>query len=238
MRLAAYSDVSPRVGYSIGFGLVVAAVLLVAAFAPRDRRVNAVFALGGVTLLAVAHRLGIGAAAAALLLASLLITGSALGAWVGAGIEQPGHLVFVAVLSSLADLFSVAHPDGPSAMIAQRPETLALLALPWPMLGTREIAPFLGVGDVVFTSLYFAAARKHGLPLRRMTFAFAIAFAATALVVMLIERPVPVLPFLGVALLIAQPATRKPPMRDLRRGVLLITAFAAAIAVWVLRRSL
>ncbi|HEY2736261.1 MAG TPA: hypothetical protein VGI70_19820 [Polyangiales bacterium] len=238
VRLAAYSDVSPRVGYSIGFALVVGCVLAVAACAPSDRRLSAAFTLVGLASLALAHRLGMNVSAATLLLASLLMAGSAIGAWVGTGIEQPGHLVFVAVLSSLADLFSVAHPDGPSALLAQRPEALALLALPWPMLGTREIVPFLGVGDVVFTSLYFTAARRHGLPLVRMVVAFALAFAVTALVVVLLERAVPVLPFLGAALLIAQPATRTPPLRDLRRGVLLITAFAAAIAVWVLRRSL
>jgi hypothetical protein len=111
------------------------------------------------------------------------------------------------------------------------------LALPWPMLGTRDILPFLGVGDVVFCSLYYAAARKHGLSLARTLVALIGAFAATAITVAVLARPVAVLPFLGAAVLAAHASFRRPPARDLRRGVWLITGFAFALAVWVLRRN-
>jgi hypothetical protein len=235
--LAAYSDVSPLVGYFAGFALVVACVLSVTISTPSARRSCGALALLGLFALGVAQRLH-GVAAAAWVLVALLAFGSALGAWVGEGIEQPGHLVFVALVSSLADAFCVSHPQGPTALLAQNPEALALLALPWPMLGTRDIVPFLGVGDVVFSSLYYAAARKHGLSLARTLVALIGAFVATAIAVAVLARPVAVLPFLGAAVLVAHPSFRRPPARDLRRGVWLITAFVFALAAWVFRRWL
>jgi hypothetical protein len=236
-RLAPYSDVSPLVGYFAGFALVVGCVLSVAISVPPERKRCAVLGLIALIALAIVHR-GHGVAAAAGVLLALLALGSTLGAWVGMGIEQPSHLLFVAVISSLADAFSVGHPEGPSATIARQPEALALLALPWPMLGTRDIVPFLGVGDVVFTSLYYSAARRHGLALGQTLIGVSVAFIVTAITVWIFERAIPVLPFLGVALLIAHPALRTPSSRDLRRGLWLVTAFVLALAVWVFRRSL
>jgi hypothetical protein len=237
VRLAAYSDVSPMGGYFVGFALVVACVLSVAIGVPTTRRACALLSLLGLLGLGVAQRMT-GVAAAAGVLVALLALGSALGAWVGQGIAAPGHLLFVAIISSLADTFSVSHPDGPTAAIARSPEALAWLALPWPMLGTRDILPFLGVGDVVFCSLYYAAARKHGLSLARTLMALLAAFASAAIAVGVFERPIAVLPFLGVGVLVAHPAFRRPPTGDQRRGIWLITAFAFALAVWALRGSL
>jgi hypothetical protein len=237
VRLAAYSDVSPMGGYFVGFALVVACVLSVTIGVPTTRRACAALSLLGLLGLAVAQRMT-GVAAAAGVLVALLALGSALGAWVGQGIAAPGHLLFVAIVSSLADIFSVSHPDGPTAAIVRSPDALAWLALPWPMLGTRDILPFLGVGDVVFCSLYYAAARKHGLSLVRTLLAAIVAFGAAASVVAIVERPIAVLPFLGAAVLVAHPAFRRPPTSDQRRGLWLITAFAFALAVWALRRSL
>jgi hypothetical protein len=52
--------------------------------------------------------------------------------------------------------------------------------------------------------------------------------------VMWIELPVPVLPFLGLSMLIAHPAARLPPARDRARGLAvtcaLCTLFAGLLA--------
>lgn len=166
---------------------------------------------------------------ASVVLISLLVAGSLLGSVVGASIEHAGYLLFVAIVSSLADAASVLHPSGPSAQIVESEQALSLLALPFAFLGTADTPPLLGVGDVVFTGLYVAAGRRHGLSARRTALALAAAFAVTAGVVMAFELPVPALPFLGVAMLIAHPEARKPPAHERVRGFAVIGALAVVL---------
>jgi hypothetical protein len=237
VRLAPYSDVSPLVAYLVAFGLIVACVFCVTiATPPKPGSSVAIAAIGAAGLFLV-QRAGAPSASAPAVLLALLALGSGLGTWVGASIEQPGHLLFVALVSTVIDTFSVTHPDGPSAALLRQPESLALLALPWPMLGTRDVVPLLGVGDLVFTSLYWSAGQRHALPARRTAIALGSGFVLAALTVVLSERAIPVLPFLAACMLVAQPAARAPQGRDMRRGLWVMTALGFALAVWVLRRS-
>ena len=63
-------------------------------------------------------------------------------------------------------------------------------------------------------------------------------FALTTLCVVLFERPIPVLPWLGICFVLAQPLSRRIAAEDLRRGAWVLTVLAGVIAAWFLRRSL
>jgi hypothetical protein len=63
------------------------------------------------------------------------------------------------------------------------------------------------------------------------------AFAATALLVLLFQRPIPVLPLLGASIVLAQPRARAASAADLRRGAWVLAALAVVIATVFLRRS-
>jgi hypothetical protein len=236
-RLAPYSSVSPHAAYLLAFFCVVGSTLGVAASVPMSPRVRIGAAAGALGLLYVAYHFGPNAADAMGVLVALLVLGSVVGAGVGQRIQEPGHLLFVAVVAAIADTFSVTQPEGVSAVIVARPAALALAALPWPMLGTRDIVPILGVGDVVFTSLYWSASRRHALPLRRTLFALVTGYALTTALVLWFAQPIPVLPLLGACMLAVHPAARTPSPDDRRRGAWVVTGLAVVIAVWVLRRS-
>jgi uncharacterized membrane protein len=238
-RLAPYSSVSPHAAYMLAFAAVVCATLAVAATVPPGRRTSLGISAIALGVLFGSQQLAatLPTAAAMGVLAALLALGSSLGAWVGSGIQQPGHLLFVALVAGIADTFSVTQPEGISAAIVARPEALALAALPWPMLGTRDIVPILGVGDVVFTSLYWTASRKHALALDRTLLALLFGFTLTLGLVLWFERPIPVLPFLGACVLAVHPPARAPSPEDRRRGAWVVTGLAVVIAAWVLRRS-
>ncbi|HEX7477542.1 MAG TPA: hypothetical protein VF331_07025 [Polyangiales bacterium] len=237
--LSLHVSLWPLGSYAIGFACVVAASLLVACAVPRPRRPHLLIVMLVVVVLELVRRQGaVGLGASFSVLLALLAAGSVLGALVGSGIEHPGHLLFVALVSALADTFSVTQPEGPSAAIVQAPQVLALLALPWPMLGTGQITPFLGVGDVLFTSLYVAAARTHALPARRTLLALAAAYFATMAAVLATALPIPALPFLGFAMLIAHPASRLPPVRDRRRGFAVVCVMVLAFGALLARRML
>jgi hypothetical protein len=68
----------------------------------------------------------------------------------------------------------------------------------------------------VFAALYVAAARRHGLGTVRMLAALAAGFAGTLGAVVLLARPVPALPFLGLAVVVAMPRARAIPAAERR----------------------
>jgi hypothetical protein len=238
--LAVYSPAAPLIAYLVGFACVVGSTLGVALFVPYARWAGLVGAGLGVALMAVAVLSPpdlVDAYPALCVLAGLLVLGTGLGAVIGRRIQHASHLLFVALVSSVADILSVTQPGGISKAIAEQPRALALLALPWPLLGTDEIAPFLGVSDVVFASLYLQASRAHVLPVLRSVVALFVGFALTAALVLLLQRPIPVLPLLGVSFVLAQPRARMASAEDLRRGAWVLAALAIVIATVFLRRS-
>jgi hypothetical protein len=192
-----------------------------------------------VSLVAIAQCTGAGDVfRAGSVLIALLTLGTALGSQIGQRVKQPGHLLFVALVSALADTWSVTQPGGVSQQISQAPAALDWLALSWPLLGTRDIVPLLGVGDVVFVALYLGATRAHQLKLSRTLFALLAGFTLTIGCVLALERPIPVLPWLGICFVCAHPPARRVDTDDMRRGLWVLTALAGAFALWVLRRTL
>jgi hypothetical protein len=227
----------PLAAYAIGFSCVVAATLGAALFAPRTVRVVAPIVIAVLCALACAYAFAAhaGWSIALAISIALLAGGTALGSLVGTRIEHAGHLLFVALASALADVFSVTSPEGPSAAIAKSDVALRIAAVSWPMIGSGSIEAFLGVGDVVFTGLYIATARRHELPLRRTVLALAAGYCATMLAVLVLQVAVPALPFLGGAMLIAHPEARQPPVAERRRGFVVLSVMAALFLVLLFR---
>lgn len=166
----------------------------------------------------------------------LLVAGSDLGALVGARVEEPGHLLPVAVVSSLVDLASVLHPAGPSARVVGSPGALALLAVWFPLIVPGKLAPILGVGDVVFCGLYLAAARRHRLSAGLITAALAAGLVSTMILVVITELPLPALPLLGAAVLVAEPRARRVPAPDRRRAWAVMIGLALVVAILLAHR--
>jgi hypothetical protein len=228
--------IDPLVAYCVGFAVVCASALLAAiACPPLRRRALPFVALPALLVGLVAMHPPPDFALALLVTPALLLGGVLVGSVVGHAIEHPGHLLFVAIVSSAADVLSVFHPSGPSNAIAQSRAALSLLALPWPLLGSERIEAFLGVGDVLFAALYVATTRRHGLSLLRTLAALSLGFAATMLVVVKLEAVVPALPVLGLAMVLAQPAARRPPVADRVRGFALAALVVALVAALLLR---
>jgi hypothetical protein len=231
--LAPHVPIDPLVGYVLGFACVSASTLgTVWAWPQLPKRGVLWLVPPAACLLAVIGLGGTGSLEAALVLVCLLCLGSIVGSIVGSAMQHPGHLLFVAIVSSAADALSVLHPKGASAAIVESELALSLLALPWPLLGTDAIVPLLGVGDVVFCGLYVSSARRHGLPLGRTAWALGLALLTTMLVVIAAERAVPALPFMGLYMLLAHPAARIPPAEGRTRAMLALCAVLLLLALF------
>jgi hypothetical protein len=236
--LAPLVPAPPMAAYVLAFGMVMGCVLACAWVAPVVGRIS----LAAVTLpvVGVLVTLYLGGEqipppfGAGVVTISLLLFGGVLGGAVGGRIEHPGHLLAVAVVSLLVDTFSVYHPAGPTAAVVAQPRALAVLALPWPMLGGDEIVPILGVGDVVFAALYVSASRRHSLGTRRTAAALAAGLMVTMIAVIFSGLPIPALVGMGLAVLAVHPAARRLPEKDRRLGRIVLGIMTSLwVVVWL-----
>lgn len=230
--------VSPVAAYVAAFACVGASMLGAARAAPYLRAKHLALLIAPAVVLAI-----VGATrppillAAPLVTASLLLAGTTAGGVVGGAIQRAGHLIVVAIVSSLVDVFSVLHPEGPTQNVLQVERAVALLILPWPMLGTSDIRPILGVGDVVFAALYFAACEKHGLPMIRTATSLVIALALTMLTVLVTGIGIPALPFFGAAIVLAHPRARRLEGKERKQALFGVLFLAALIGLLFALRS-
>jgi hypothetical protein len=145
----------------------------------------------------------------------------------------------VAAISAVADLWSVYDPQGLSAKMAKQaaehPDTMMLFALPWPMLGTKHMEPIIGAGDVLFTGLYLAAFDRHGLAVKRAVVALLCGYALGLVAIMMTERPVPLLPLLGVGIVLCDARVRSLPPHEKRTVLVMLAVLGAALAFRFLR---
>jgi hypothetical protein len=188
-------------------------------------------ALALVCLIALDGR--VGAPAAAGITLGLLLLCTSLGAGLGRRIEQPGHVLAVALVSGLVDVWSVFDPAGPSAKLSARvlaePEALSALVLAFPALGSGTPMPLIGAGDVVFSALYAAALARHGVDARRGLSAIALGYVLGMLTTILLARSIPLLPFMGAAVLTADRRLCSLGARDRRT----LAVSVGLILVWL-----
>jgi len=209
---------SVEVGYFVAFAMVVGFVVAISLGVPRlsARQTWCVCSLAGATLAVMASmriqvdNIGL----AALVWVCIMFGCSALGAAVGRAVEKPGHILVVVLLSAAVDAYSVLAPEGVSAAVVENEVLLSVLALSWAFPGTAQVLPLLGMGDVTMTSLYLAAGLAHALPRGRCAAWLLAGYAAVAVAVFVMGRSLPALPFLGVAVVLAWPQTRRLERRE------------------------
>ncbi|MGF1466741.1 MAG: hypothetical protein ACFCGT_11470 [Sandaracinaceae bacterium] len=231
--------VDPRLAYIVAFVVVVGTVLLASACTPRLTARGLLVVGVSAAVLAAVGALGSalpGVVPALVVTLALLAGGTAAGGVIGRAVQDAGHLLPVAVLSALVDAGSVFHPQGVTAQVVRSETMVHLLALPWALAGTPDVVPILGVGDIAFTALYVAASRRHGLSVRRTLVALAAGYAATLAVLVVTGMPLPALPFLGAAVVVAHPEARRLRARDRRTAAIGIGAVAVLVLALLLLR--
>ncbi|QQR90697.1 MAG: hypothetical protein IPJ88_02860 [Myxococcales bacterium] len=202
-------ELSPILAFGIAFVAVGVFVLGIASSAPYTGPKHAItfvfLAIFGLFTAPVLQHYLSSLLLCALINLSLCVCGSVTGAFIGYRIQYTWHLFWVAIVSSVVDLYSVFHSSGPSARLIEHPEALSLLTLAWPMWGSSDLVPILGVGDLVFAALYLSASRRHGLSLMRSLIGLAIGLFLTLISLYYFRRAIPALPFLGLGMLLAHP---------------------------------
>lgn len=196
---------SPRV--SLGVAAGAALVLGALALAPR-------FSMLGVVVVATC----------------LPALGWSIGGAIGRRVEHPSHLLPAAFVAAAMDVASVVSPAGPTHQIVRSERALSLLAVAFPVFGTRDAAPALGVGDLVFVGVVLGVAGAHRLPYARLALACFAGTLASAGLSALLETEVPALPAIGALVLASSRAARTLRPREVPTAVGAM-ALAAMVAL-------
>jgi hypothetical protein len=237
---AAFAVAAPRLVVSDGvaaaltFGGAAAAALVALVLAARsalDGRAAvalgaAALALLGLVLLAAPPP----PIAVTLVNLALVAVAHAVGGSIGRRVAHPGHLLPACAVAAAADLLSVVHPSGPSHAIAGSERALSLLAVGFPIPGTRAVAPSLGLGDLVFLALVFGVVAAHGLSMARAAAAAAVGLAVAGALSALLAAAIPALLPVGAAVVAGIPEARRLRPEDRRTATFAIAAAAAVVA--------
>jgi hypothetical protein len=133
--------------------------------------------------------------------------GAGLGYWLGTSLTQLAAdlrvIVVLAVLVGVIDTASVFLPQGPTnLLLTKAPQTIPYFVVAFPTIGyaVRDAYSALGTTDVLFFTLYLAAALGYGLRARLTLVAMVASFVATVAIAVW-SRALPALPLLSAAFL-------------------------------------
>jgi len=156
----------------------------------------------------------------ALALAQLLLA-AGIGLWIGTGIDEPAHLIPIALVATLADIWSVS--AGATAVII-RSEQIHYFLLRFPLLGGPEPAvPFLiGLTDFLFFGIFYQAALRFDLGGRRNLALLGASFVIAVSSALLAGVGLPVLPFMGLLFVAGNWSRLQMKREDLKQTVLFL----------------
>jgi hypothetical protein len=131
---------------------------------------------------------------------SQLLLAAGIGLWIGTGIDAVGHLLPIALVAGLADIWSVS--AGATSLIIQSP-TIHYFLLRFPLIGGTEFYyPLLiGLTDFLFFGIFFQAARRFNLGLQRNVLLLGLSFFLAVAAALFLAVGLPVLPFMAVCFL-------------------------------------
>ena len=131
-----------------------------------------------------------------LLLALCQLTlASGLGLWIGEGIDEVSHLIPVAIVATLADIWSVS--AGATSMIVVS-SAINYFLLRFPLFGYDSIPYLIGLTDFLFFAIFFQASRRFELGTIKNAILLLSSFIITAAAAIFFQAGLPVLPFMAV----------------------------------------
>ena len=204
---------------SMALGVALVGVMIGAVFETRPAP-RAMLVVAGVGLAAAVAGLALDVVPLADL--GKIAVGAGLGYWLGATLSELSAdlrvIVGLAVAVGVLDAVSVFAPQGPTHLLLTRaPQAVPYFVVAFPTMGyaVRDAYSGLGTTDVLFFSLYLAAAIGYHLRVRLTVVAMVASFVATVTIA-LWSRALPALPLLSLAFLAANAdlivaRLRRPP---------------------------
>ncbi len=151
---------------------------------------------------------------------------------------DPDVLAVICALYIIVDIYSVyLGPTG--AIVARGGPVLAALTVHFPIVGSGQVVPLIGITDFAVWTACLVAARRFGFDYRRSFLAMAGALALTSVMGVAMARPVPALPLMMAAYLVVNRRGFRFRQRELWAtglGALVIVLLVGILLRWLLTR--
>jgi hypothetical protein len=155
------------------------------------------------------HRLGLAPFYAFILSDLSIICGAVcIGKLVVHYIEERSWIVPIALVAMVADVWSVTW--GPTAVLMEAStDKMRHFLIYYPLLGAselfedafHELGPYIGMGDVIFLSIFLELVRKFDLHAQLSRLAFVVALLVPITLASFAEKGIPALPFMSAMFL-------------------------------------
>lgn len=170
-----------------------------------------------------------------LLLALCQLTiASGIGLWIGEGIDEISHLIPIAIVATVADIWSVS--AGATSMIIVS-SVINYFLLRFPLIGSTEIPYLIGLTDFLFFAIFFHAARRFELGTAKNTVLLILSFLLTVAAAIFFRTPLPVLPFMAVFFVAGNFAKLKLKREEIKQILVFFVVILAVFWVISLARS-
>jgi hypothetical protein len=130
-----------------------------------------------------------------LLCLAQLALASGIGLWIAEGIEDITHLIPIALIATIADIWSVS--AGATAKIVVS-SSINYFLLRYPMPAYGSIPYLIGLTDFLFFAIFFQAAVRYELGALRNAFLLGSAFIIAVISALYTATGLPVLPFMAI----------------------------------------
>lgn len=171
------------------------------------------------------------APSALLIGAGLILAASTIGARIGHEVQEASYLWPLVIVALGADIWSVTTPEGVTQQLIgdgiPPGVPLIILTLPVPGLG---LSPVLGIGDLLFSGLMLGAVARLGLSMRRAVIGLGVGFACCLAGLFFWAVPLPALPFIGLAGVIA--LGRQAPIKPREAGLAVLFVGGVFLIRW------
>jgi len=162
-----------------------------------------------------------------------LFAAAGIGLWIGSGIDEVAHIIPIAIVAALADVWSVS--SGATAVIIKSAEINYFLVR-FPLLcgGTTVLPYFIGLADFLFFGIFYQAAIRFNLGITKNILLLGLSFIGAVGAAIMLKVGLPVLPFMGV-LFVAGNIRKLQLKRDDLKQVILFLGGVIISALFFMR---
>lgn len=231
---------SPALASAVAFGgaaaVAIAALAIIGTALVPLRSALGIALLSVVALGVVAYSRASSAAALIVVDAALIAVAWGLGGSLGQRVQHAAHLFPACVVAASADVVSLLSPEGPSHAVAKSERALSVLAIWFPVPGTSDVAPALGVGDLLFVAFVLGVAATHHVSYARAVACCALGIALAGAASAWLGVAVPALVPIAIVVVLGLPGVRRLRAMD-RRAAQWSMLIAVSLALATVARA-
>lgn len=153
-----------------------------------------------------------------------LVLAAGIGLWIGNGIDQASHLIPVAIVATVADIWSVS--AGATAQIVVS-HVINYFLVRFPVPATSDVPYLIGLTDYLFLAIFYQAATRFNLGAVKNALLLLLSFKPAVAGALFFKTGLPVLPFMAVFFVAGNIKSLELKKNDIKQ----ISAFIAVIMI-------